>query len=130
MRARCGLTVCLAPLWVAVVSGTVGNGLCVRGPNRRVQRPGVVGMGRGKHSFTFSFDAVFDEGCAQGDVFQHALPHLIDGLFSGYVGDRGSLAQPAMAHDSSVVVDAALAVFDILALSNELQESYLCLTRP
>ena len=53
-------------------------------------------------------DAVFDEGCAQGDVFQHALPHLIDGLFSGYVGDRGSLAQPAMAHDSSVVVDAAL----------------------
>ena len=77
-------------------------------PTKVAKRPGVVGMGRGKHSFTFSFDAVFDEGCAQGDVFQHALPHLIDGLFSGYVGDRGSLAQPAMAHDSSVVVDAAL----------------------
>jgi hypothetical protein len=107
----------------------------VRAPNRRVQRPGVVGMGRGKHSFTFSFDAVFDEGCAQGDVFQHALPHLIDGLFSGYVGnwesapirrDHGQMAQPVIA-----VVDVAVAVLDMLALSNELQECYaLCLTRP
>jgi hypothetical protein len=71
-------------------------------------------MGRGKHSFTFSFDAVFDEGCAQGDVFQHALPHLIDGLFSGYVGCQ---AQPVKGNDNSVVVDAAPVVLDILTLS-------------
>ena len=54
-------------------------------PDRNgVIRNADITMGKGKHSFTFPFDAAFDEGCAQADVFNAAVSGLLDGLFMGY----------------------------------------------
>lgn len=52
--------------------------------SRGVLLPGDITMGRGKHSFTFTFDAVFDEGCAQEALYAHTAAGLIDGLLAGY----------------------------------------------